>query len=776
MNKLYILVFILGLSLNSFAWGFSARDAVRQSSENPSYYLGDYVSFAWDLNSTGWGATYKKAGIGTTNTSAGTNWLDIVWVDDAGDGFGNNEGVTNSSAKVTSTGTWYYSLWLGWGASVGDNGRWYNGNSTWTEGSGTFISSSFTVNALNNPSSQTATTASSSSINLSWNKDAQNHYVMILRKKSTDSWTEPTQGTVYSVGATVGSATVIYFSNGISYTSASLTSSTGYDYKFYSENNGYYSAGVTASATTQTASTDYFRSKTAGVWNSSSIWETSNDNTAWVNATLAPNSSANSVVVNHAVNIDGTETVGNLTINSGKSLTINSSKSLTVSGTLTNNAGTSGLVVESGGSLKQSTADVDATVKRSITAVSNWATDKTGGWHFISSPIVSQAINTDGGFVTSGGSNDYDFYAWSEPDNLWVNFKNTSVAPTFTSVNGSGNFVVGRGYMAAYEQSGTKQFTGKLNISDVAISGMNITSGTAVRSWHLLGNPFSCALIWDGTWTNTNVGGTCQVWDESLKDYYAITSGPIPAMNGFMIEVSADGASITIPASKREHNAQVWYKNSEKMIKLIARSADKTSGKECMIRFDEMSTSGFDMDYDGHYLRGYGPLFYSLAGNEQLSVNTLPAMENGTEIQLAFAKNDASEFSIETSELESLNATVYLTDFKTGTVQNLNLNPVYSFSAAEGDQTNRFKLSFGSVGISTPETSNTGIYTYGNKLCIKNPGNATLEVYNMAGQQMLSQQISSTGLYQTRLTGSTGYYVVRLVNAGNVRVSKVFVQ
>jgi hypothetical protein len=46
----------------------------------------------------------------------------------------------------------------------------------------------------------------------------------------------------------------------------------------------------------------------------------------------------------------------------------------------------------------------------------------------------------------------------------------------------------------------------------------------------------------------------------------------------------------------------------------------------------------------------------------------------------------------------------------------------------------------------------------------------------MAGQQILSQQISSTSLYQTGLTGSTSYYVVRLVSAGNVRVSKVFVQ
>ena len=118
MKKLFFTLFFLLVVLhNASAWGWAVRDVIRQPDENPNYKLGDHISFAWDVNATGWGATLKKAGIGTTNTSAGLDWQNIIWVDDAGDGFGNNEGVCSATYTVNSVGTWYYSLWLGWGVA-----------------------------------------------------------------------------------------------------------------------------------------------------------------------------------------------------------------------------------------------------------------------------------------------------------------------------------------------------------------------------------------------------------------------------------------------------------------------------------------------------------------------------------------------------------------------------------------------------------------------------------------------------------------------------------
>ena len=261
-KTLFTLFIVLVTMQNAFAWGWAIRDAVRQPSENPSYYLGDQVYFSWDIDATGWGAVLKKAGVGTTNTSAGMNWQNIIWVDEAGDGGGNNEGVKSATFTVNSVATWYYSLWLGFNNTfVGDNGRWYNGNSGWNEGLGTFLSSSFTVSDLNTPGSQTAAKSSSnpqSIIDLNWARDAQSHNVMIVRK-SGGSFTAPTQGTAYTVGNSIGTGVVVYNGSGILYSNTGLAPSTGYEYAFYSENNSYYSAAVT----TTTVTTDAFFTPTS---------------------------------------------------------------------------------------------------------------------------------------------------------------------------------------------------------------------------------------------------------------------------------------------------------------------------------------------------------------------------------------------------------------------------------------------------------------------------------------------------------------------------------
>lgn len=48
--------------------------------------------------------------------------------------------------------------------------------------------------------------------------------------------------------------------------------------------------------------------------------------------------------------------------------------------------------------------------------------------------------------------------------------------------------------------------------------------------------------------------------------------------NGFMVKVTSGTGSITIPAAKRVHSAQPWYKQSDyPVIKLFAKNLDKPS-------------------------------------------------------------------------------------------------------------------------------------------------------------------------------------------------------
>ncbi|HPE33776.1 MAG TPA: T9SS type A sorting domain-containing protein [Bacteroidales bacterium] len=506
----------------------------------------------------------------------------------------------------------------------------------------------------------------------------------------------------------------------------------------------------------------------------------------WEGATGPPVSGKNAVIPVTANNprLESSAEIDGLYISDGASLTIGENGSLTVDGILSNASGSGGLVIESTatgtGSLIHSTENVPATVQRYIGAAGweNWQ----DGWHFVSSPVENQGINAGEGWVTSGVDNDFDFYAWSEPNSLWVNFENNSQPPYFTEVNGSGSFVPGIGYLAAYQQTGTKLFKGYLNADDILISGMNITAAEEVKSWHLLGNPFSCALNWN-SWEKTGTGTTLQLWSESLSDYSPLPEGEsaiVPAMNGFMAEVLQDNASITIPTGARTHSDQSWYKSAgDNTLKLTVWANDKSSGKECFIRFNNQSTEGFDPEYDGHYLRGYGPVFYSLAGSEQLSVNTLPISTGTTEVPLIFEKNGLHDFSVYAEGLENFPGGVRLVDLKTGISRSLNQNPDYSFTASDGDDPERFLLKFSPVGITEiQENELLEIFAYGKSITIINPDNlsGTIKLSDITGREVMQQTLKGESVLRLETNLVTGIYIVNVLTGRGIEKEKIIIK
>ncbi len=485
--------------------------------------------------------------------------------------------------------------------------------------------------------------------------------------------------------------------------------------------------------------------------------------------------------------ITGTDvTIPALTIESGGVVEVQAGKSLTVTGALTNSATETGLVIKSDvtgtGSLKNSSTNVSATFERYMNNA-DWLTAKDG-WHFLSSPVASQAISPN--FVTTPDT-EYDFYCWYEPSNLWVNYKNTVTAPTWNTANGSLNFTVGKGYMAAYNTEGTKVFSGTLNVTDVPIAGLTITgTSQANRSWHLLGNPFACAITWDATaaWNLTNIAGIANIWNEATQSYTPITSVvpmAIPATNGFMVQASGGTGSLTIPASKRDHAAQAFYKSSTVIpqITLVAKTADGTSEQISKVMVYADATEGFDLMYDGEFLPGFAPLFYSKLGDLNLSVNCLPNLPAESLIPFGFVKNDATNFSIELKEsMEGYE--VFLKDLKTNTDQNLTENPVYTFTSEAGDDANRFLLHFlSTVGTTEPSCPEAlRIYANaGNIYLSGNTGKAEVYVRNMIGQTVIQRSVNGDALKVINATNlKVGVYIVSVVNNAQTISTKVIIK
>jgi hypothetical protein len=472
---------------------------------------------------------------------------------------------------------------------------------------------------------------------------------------------------------------------------------------------------------------------------------------------------------------------GDLTIGSSQKFIIPDDKDLTVDGaTVTNN----GLYLKSPATgygrtasfWPKGTTSGNVHVERSIPG---WTSD-TDGWNFLSAPVSGQSIAPNF-TIANPNENKYDFYRWDESDATtpWHNYK----ADVFTS------FTPGEGYLVAYDDNAIKNFSGPFNNDAIPLSNLSYSTG-AYKGWHLLGNPYTCALSWNnGDWVLSNVEAIAQIMNPG-GTYTPISAGNhIPALNGFMVHVNGSLNSLTIPLSARTHSATDWYKNSNTMadrLMLTAKSNGNNTYVETIIKLDQDATPAFDMEFDGHFLRGIegAPQLYSLmSDNDKLCVNTLPQNQDTRDVSLGFVKGNAEGYTLTTSGIETFSpgVSIRLEDLKAGQSQDLRENPIYSFTAADGDNANRFILHFGGA-YSTNDLTNPGhinIFTSGNQIFISglNNGKTTgnVLVYNLLGQQIAAGSLDQSSKCLLNLDAPAGYYLVKVVTPEISKTSKVYI-
>ena len=393
------------------------------------------------------------------------------------------------------------------------------------------------------------------------------------------------------------------------------------------------------------------------------------------------------------------------------------------------------------------------------------------GWHLLSSPMTAQTVQPY--FVPNPpSSGTQGFFYWVEPSSLWINSKDGTggFAAGFDPT-----FVVGKGYLVNYPPDVTLNFIGSLNTGDYSFSNL---SKTGSSGWHLMGNPFSSAITWSPAANTTNVAAIAKIWKETTASYSDITSGNvIPALQGFFIQVTSAVNSIQIPASSRVHSAQPWYKSTtDPTIRLTAKDIASNTAQESVVTFNPESTNGYDPEYDSRFLGGYAPQFFSVAGEENLSTNSLPGLTLQTTIPYSFIKTGSTDFSIVADKIENLDAQVYLTDLKLNKTQNLSQNPNYTFTSADVDVPARFLLSFSPLGIGDKNAGTSSIYCYDNTLMVCNPGFSTLQVSDMLGQTILSQITRDESLFSTKLNLAPGTYIVKLQTGSSAMTQKIIVR
>jgi hypothetical protein len=488
---------------------------------------------------------------------------------------------------------------------------------------------------------------------------------------------------------------------------------------------------------------------------------------------------------------------GSLTITTKASMTIESDGALTVNGN-TKIMATGGLDIESGGSLiTNGTITGTAYVKRIINGDLKW--------HFLSCPVTSHEIlngsfaPTAANFITTSATT-YDFYKFNTLCGplRWINLRKTDGTPNYTDFGTPPQFDVQIGYLVAYGSGfpTTKVFTGTPNTGDKTYT---LASNDSCN-WNLLGNPYPSAITWDnvsGKEGNLS-SGYYYVWNDSkdggagyeayLDQSHATSNnvdGNIPSMQGFFVRANPSGnKSLGMLNSSRVHDGDYWLKKKNSVSpsnKLTLTFGNGTNFDETFILFGSGSV-GKDW-YDAEKIMSLEssiPQVYTLVDNDMKTLyNSMPYTVNPVTVPVGIVAPAEGDYTIKVSGIESFNSlALTLEDLNLNTTQNMVLNPVYSFKASGNEDAGRFLLHFASpIGINDQQASNP-VKIYASQKTVFISGitdlhNASATIYNLVGQEILTQQLSNRTVNKIVVNAPAGYYIVKVLTQGTVTTSKV---
>ena len=757
MKKLYLLICLFVI----FFEGFSQIWVNPLTTGRPitSYYLGDRITANWYFQFEIGQSTWNSSEVGIGQTSDGsTGWS---WSSATGylDGAGSNKKVQRdiSNFQFTASGAWFV---VGRAkANAGDNFT-YADAGTWTDDTNLTASTSaencpyFSVSDLSNPTNQIAVTNSDSQLTLSWALWNNKNVLIVRRLTSLVNNDVPNAGTPYSVGVgapQLGTGTVVYNGAGTSFTDTSLTPGQSYTYTLYSENNSYYSSGIS------------FTGVTSVTWNGSS----------WSNSS-GPTSSIEAIINgDYSTTTNGVFSAKTLTVNATRSITINSGNTITVAGAITDNGN---LVVQNNASLLQT--DVSATNSGSIIVNRNSANIQLYDYTLWSSPVAGQKLK-----AFSPDTLDARFYTYNSDTNQYNMVSDpatTDFAPaTGYLIRAPDDWTAGA---TAAPYSGT--FTGVPNNGTINLTGLTSSKFYAV------GNPYpstiSASLFLSGNTTD----GTLYFWrktNNSANTSYAtyttlggvansggnsaiVPDGTIQVGQGFIVKTGASSTALNFTnAMRTSSNTSPFLRTTEDRSRFWLNLTNNSGiFSQMLVGYMAEATSGIDNAIDGRYFNDSPIALTSLINGEEYTIQgrALPFNTNDV-VPLNFKTDIAGNYTIAIDHVDGFFSTgqpIYLKDNLLNTVTNLSTGS-YSFASAIGTFNSRFELVYQSVlEVNTSEFSPNSVIAYSENAEINiNTGKTLIDqirVYDLQGRLLVEKkQINAT---ETKITTSASNQVLLL--------------
>ena len=483
-----------------------------------------------------------------------------------------------------------------------------------------------------------------------------------------------------------------------------------------------------------------------------------------------------------------------LLINSSKKLNVAPGKQLTTTGTITNNAGTSGFVLKSGSagtaSLLHNTDNVPATVERYISGDAE-------AWHFLSSPMTAQGIS--GTWLPSGtygNGTGYDLYIWNEPTNCWIYKLNTTSVVNWNTVHPGSNFIPGRGYLYSVQATNpTKAFAGNLNNGSLTYPLTFSSADAILKGFNLVGNPYPSSVDWAAVsgWSrndllNSGGGYDMWIWNQAANNYgvYNSFTGTgtnsvtryIAPMQGYFVRASGAG-NLGLNNDVRVHNGASWFKDTEtisSMVSVVVQSDADKSFDEALLLFG----------YSTNNQPGATKLFSNILTAPSLympyeaafySVRYLTDTVDNPTVPVMFKPGRDGNYTLSCNFEVDKFQIVMLEDRQMHYIRNLKTGNTYNFIASKTDDANRFVLHFGTDNTSSHNELPARVYSDGKKLVIDLSAvgtETTAMVYDALGRKLLHKTLQGSTIHMLSIPSPPQILIVQLLNQQGTITRKVF--
>jgi PKD repeat protein len=539
---------------------------------------------------------------------------------------------------------------------------------------------------------------------------------------------------------------------------------TIHDYAYNSTADEAINTGQTTGGPSFTTAT--WQGDESNVWNLAGNWDT--DAVPDVNTNIIIPAGLGTYPTISSANM----VCNSLSLNFGTTLTISSTGSLEVKDIFANgNTGNDALVIQSSGyatgSLLHTSTGISGTMQRTVSGYNSKASD---GWHFLGTPVDGEFWGDDLN-VWLPGNND-DIYVWDEINYWWANGKDWDLDDQ--------KFFIDRGYLIAFENTGTKAFAGEFNVQDVT-TALTYTTGKG-EGFNLLGNPFTCAIDWDEITLPSGIDASVYIYDDDQQDFVSynqntqvgnLTDGIIPATNGFYVKTN-QGQSFTIPADARTLSTQNFYKSLPANTLKITL---KHNGFSNTTWFRQMAgaTAAFDPEYDAHNLTslsGAPEIFFF--GEDGIDLDISATNEISGSIGISLPENGTYSISIEGKNTFMGSENIYFNDYETGNQYLITDDFEIEFTEVAGYYPERFALTTkeSSTGIAEPKPDivNKGSVVYLPQV----EGMARLNIYDVSGKLVFNKAVNQN-IRRVETNLNPGIYIVKVYGVEYLYSAKCYI-